>query len=300
MSAVLKQKSLIKNPVLQEVARVFFVIVGAIMVAFGLEAFLVPNGFLDGGVTGVSILLSEFIPVPMGVILAVLNIPFIILTFFKLGKKSAMRTTIGVGTLAFTAILLHHMEPLTTNYVLALGYGGLFLGVGIGLALRQGGALDGTEALASIISNKSRFSVEQLILFINIGIFVIAALVKDPQAAMSSALLFYVVVAPIISKVMEGGQELKNVRILTTKPEAIAEAITEHAKHTVTAVARSVYDQDKGFDGLGSTEISFTISRLEEANVSDIVSAIDKDAPIIYTNIAAARGGAYESAKPGH
>jgi len=280
------------HPILMETYRFASIIVGGVIVALGLEAFLIPNGFIDGGITGVSIILSKLMPIPVGVFIAVLNVPFVVIAWLKLGRKAALKTAVGVASLATSAIVLHHMHPWTDNFILALGYGGLMLGLGIGIALRQGGALDGTESLASIISSHSRFSIDQLILAVNIVIFTVSAFLLEPQQAMASALLFYVVVTPIIKKVVDGGSTLKQARVTTEKSEEIAAAISQVTHRRITVGRRRVYEEGN-FDSEIS-EITFAVSRLEESQVTEAITQLDPEAIISFIEISTLRGGAYE------
>lgn len=281
-----------KHPIVEEFMRFFFIVLGAVLVGFGLEAFLIPNGFLDGGITGISIILSNFISVPVGFILAVLNIPFLILTWVKVGHLAAIRTAVGISALAITTIILHHMEPWTNEFVLALAYGGALLGLGVGLALRQGGALDGTEALASIWSGKSRFSVDQLILGINIFIFIGAAFVVGTREALASAALFYLAVAPIISKVVDGGSTLRRARVITNNPEEVAAAVRKVVTGRIVQEGSRVYD-GSGFSEL-TGDISFNLPRLQEAVVLDVIIDADSEAVVTFMDISSLRGGIYE------
>lgn len=281
-----------KYPIVIEVYRLASIIIGGILVAVGLEAFLIPNGFIDGGVTGISIILSTILPIPTGIFIAVLNVPFVIVAWVKLGSTAAFRTAIGVTSLAVSAILLHHMDPWTDNFILALGYGGLLLGVGVGIALRQGGALDGTESLAAIVSSSSRWSVDQLILAVNILIFGLSAFLLGSQQAMASALLFYVVVTPIIKKIVDGSSTMKLARILTTNHKDIAAVISGVTHRRITASTRSVYEEGRFDEEI--TEIIFTVSRMEELQVTEAIREIDEEAIISFTEISTLRGGAYE------
>lgn len=283
-----------KHPLLNEIYHTSLVIIGGILVALGLEAFLIPGGFLDGGITGISIILAKFINIPMGVFLAILNFPFIILAWRKLGRKSAIRTTIGVATLAVTTIFLHHMEPWTENYVLALFYGGTLVGFGIGIALRNGGALDGTETLATIISNKSPYSVDQLILAINIIIFTVAGFIMGWEAAMSSALLFYIVVSTIIDKIVNGSQDMKTATIITENPEKIAELVSNLTHRNITKSEHKGYKSGEGFTK-NITHLRVAVTRLEEAELTEHVIESDPEAIILFNDISSLRGGAYEN-----
>jgi uncharacterized membrane-anchored protein YitT (DUF2179 family) len=281
-----------KHPVAEEIMRFGSIIVGALFVAVGLEAFLIPNGFLDGGITGISILIANFLPVPMGVILGILNIPFIILTWLKVGHMSAIRTAVGIAVLAVATIVLHHMDPWTEEFFLALAYGGALLGVGIGLALRQGGALDGMESLASILSKSTRYSVDQLILVFNIVIFIVASFIVGPQQALASAALFYLAVAPMIKRVVDGDTYSRRARVATSKPAAVAEALRESVSGRILMEGSSVFEN--GEFTTPSGDISFTIPRLQEASVTETILDIDPDAIVVFLDIASLRGGSYE------
>lgn len=288
-----------KHPVMLETYKIASVMIGGLLVAFGLEAFLIPNGFLDGGVTGISIILAKFIDIPMGVFLGLLNIPFVILAWWKIGRKSAIRTAIGIATLSFGTIFMHHMEPLTTEFFIALLLGGSLLGFGIGIALRQGGALDGTEALASIISNKSPFAVNQLILFMNVGIFTGAAFVVGIESALASAVLFFFAVSPMIKRVVDGNSEIKSVRVITNNPQEVAESIEKVVKRRISVDKRFLFDKDKGFDE-ETHELTFVIARLEESEVTDRIIDIDPEAVVMFSEISSLRGGIYEESVSAH
>jgi uncharacterized membrane-anchored protein YitT (DUF2179 family) len=281
-----------KHPVANEIFKILVIIAGAIIVGVGLELFLVPNGFLDGGVVGISIILTSFIDLPLGAFIGILNLPFLVIAYKHAGIRSALRTAIGIGTLSLTTILLHHSEPLTTNFTLALGYGGLLLGVGVGLALRYGGALDGTEILAVSLSSRSNFGVDQIILFINFFIFLVAAFVFNPEQAMASFLLFYIVVAPIIKKVMEGGTETKTVQIMSSKHAEVAEAIHE-------AINRKVIFIDAHKDDINDTLkiVTTFVARVEESALVEAVEAVDEEAVIIFNDAANIRGGMFNKSK---
>lgn len=282
-----------KHPVLAEAFHLLGVIVGGVLVGFGLEAFLIPNDFLDGGITGIAIILSHFVDLPMGVFLAVLNLPFVLLVWWKVGHRSAIRTAVGIATLATVTIVLHHMDPLTENFLLALFFGGALLGLGIGIALRQGGALDGTEALASIVSNRSAFSVDQIILGINVIIFTVAAFVISPESAMASAALFFLAVSPMIKRVVDGNSEMKAARVITAHPEPVAAAISSRISRRISADRRYVYEEGRGFEE-EVTELFFTVARLEESEVTELVLDADPDAVVIFNEVSSLRGGVYE------
>lgn len=281
-----------RHPVLTEVTKAAVIMLGAVLVAAGLELFLVPNDFLDGGVVGVSIILSNFINVPLGVFIGVLNIPFLVVAYKHSGFKTAARTALGIATLSIATILLHHSDPLTEEFVLALGYGGVLVGVGVGLALRFGGALDGTEILAVTLATRTRFGVEQIILAINFVIFVVAAFVLSPERAMASFLLFYVVVTPIIKKVMDSGNDMKVIQIMSSNHEDVAEAIHE-------VLNRKVIFTDAHKDDINDTLkiVTTFVARAEEAILVERVEEVDPEAIILVTDAANLHGSIFTKNK---
>lgn len=281
-----------KHPLLTEAYKLIAILVGAALVGTGLELFLVPNGFLDGGVTGISIILTNYIHLPLGVFIGVLNIPFLIIAFKYQGVKSAVRTAIGIATLSATTIFLHHFDPLTHEFVLALGYGGLLLGVGVGLALRYGGALDGTEILAVTLATKTRFAVDQIILAINFFIFLAAAFVLGTEQAMASFLLFYVVVTPIIKKVIDGGSSAKMVQIMSSKHVEVADAIH-------TALNRKVIFVDAHKDDINDTLkiVTTFCARAEESQLVEAVDQADPDAIVIINDASNLHGSIFTKNK---
>ena len=284
------------HPVLNEIFKTGAVIAGALLVAVGLELFLVPNGFLDGGITGISIILTKYINLPLGVFIGLLNIPFLFIAYAHSGWHTAIRTAIGIATLSLGTILLHHIhaEPLTHEFTLALGYGGLLLGMGVGLALRYGGALDGTEILAVSLSNRINLGIDQIILAVNFIIFLIAAFAFGPEQAMASFLLFYIVVTPMIKKVMEGGNEAKAVQIFSTKHAEITDAI--HRKLNKKVVLIDAHKDDLLPDHNLKILTTF-VPRVEESAIVEAVEEIDPKAIIVFTDVASIRGGMFSKNK---
>lgn len=280
-----------EHPVTDELCRILMVVVGALLVAVALEQFLVPNGFLDGGVVGISIIISSFFPsIPMGVFLAVFNIPFLVFAWFGGGRRATIRTAIGIAVLSVSTVILHHVHPVTDEFTIALLGGGALLGVGVGLALRAGGALDGTEMLASILSKRGTLRVEQIILAINFTVFLIAAPILGVENALASGILFYVVVAPIINKVHEGGHEKKSVRIISRKHVEIAAKI--HAELNL----RMVFLSAESDEGVSLKIIETTIPRVEETDLAALVRAIDPLATVKVSDTAILVGGTDEAA----
>lgn len=262
------------HPVYAETFHLLAIVAGAACVAIGLEFFLVPNELLDGGITGVAILFSNALGWPLGALLAALNIPFIALAWRYSGWKNAARTTMGIAALSGLAFVFHHSQPVTRELILALGYGGVLLGIGVGIALRYGGALDGIESLAHVLSEHASIDIDKVILVFNFGLFVVAAFIVSPDRAMASFLLFYVVVAPIISK-MTGSTNYKTVQIITVEGTILAQALKSEFKQRVLIGTKAKAD--------GSTVFMVTtyIPKLEERLLLERVEAIDPDAFVV-------------------
>lgn len=286
----LKKRADNSHPILVESFKIVMILIGAVTVAAGLELFLVPNGFLDGGVTGISIMISTANGIPLGVMLAVLNTPFIFLAWIFSGWRTAFRTALGIAVLSITTFIFHNFDPLTDEFVLALGYGGVLLGIGIGLALRYGGALDGLESLAHILSLKTNFDVDKIILTVNFFIFVTAIFVYSPEQAMASFLLFYIVVAPMIKRIMAGGTDTKTVQIVSVEHSKIADIIHNdfHRKVIFTDAHRDALEDDLKI-------VTTFINRLEESTLVEAVEKADPKAIIILSEATSVRGGLFNN-----
>lgn len=278
---------------ISELIAVFFVVLGGVLQGIGLEVFLIPNGFLDGGVVGIAIILTNYISLPLGVFLAVLNAPFVLMAAKFLGKRVAAKTVIGIVSLVLTTLAMHEVHYVVNHWSLALGYGGVLLGLGTGLALRNGGALDGSEALAAVISYNSRWSVDQMILAINVLIFVTAGFVMTPESALASGLLFYAVVAPMIKRVVDGDNELKMAQIITDMPQEVIDAIHTQNERRIVSHRSRIKTED---GSLGETyTLTLIVSRMEESTITQIVRETDEDAIVAYVDVSNISGGVYES-----
>lgn len=283
-----KQHIANSHPVLKEAIRIVAIVVGAALVAVGLEFFLVPNDFVDGGVTGVSIMLSDITNLPLGVFIATLNVPFILLAWKFSGTSEAIRTIIGIASLAGFALLWHHQEPWTEEFFLALGYGGALLGIGVGLALRYGGALDGIESIAHILSQRTKLDVDKIILFVNFFVFIVAGFVYSPEQAMASFLLFYIVVAPIIKRMLNTGTEVKTIQIISKQHAVIGEQI--HQQFHIEVIYTDAH-RDKLEDDLKI--VTTFVSRIDEQGLTDMVEELDPEAIIIINDASSVRAGLF-------
>ena len=287
-----------KHPVLAEAYKIASIMVGAVIFAIGLEGFLIPNNFLDGGIVGISIIATNFVDVPMGLFIGLLNIPFVVLAWSMIGRRSAVRSGIGILTLSITTVFLHHMHPFTEQSWLALVCGGAMIGVGIGIALHHGGALDGTEVLATILASRTQYTVGQLILHINIAIFTVAGFVISWESALLSAVLFYVVVKDLVDQIAHGDSGAKRARVTTSRHEALAAAIARQTGRPVLVDRHQRWYADGPGDDVWV--VNFTCSRMEEATLLEYIESIDPEANVTFSEITNLHGPMYENFGASH
>ncbi|MGG1880517.1 YitT family protein [Paenibacillus cisolokensis] len=268
--------------------RFIFITIGAVLMAVALEIFLVPNAIIDGGITGISIVLSEVTAWKLGLFLFLLNLPFLFIGYKQIGKTFAISTLYGIAVLSVTTAFLHHVEPFTHEKILAVLFGGLVLGLGVGLVIRYGGALDGSEIVAILLSKKLRLPVGQIIMFINIFIFVTAGFVFGADSAMYSIFAYYIA-AKVMDIVVEGLEESKSVTIISSEYEEISNAIMERLGRSTTLMyGKGGYSQEE-------TQIIYcVVTRLEVAKLKTVVQEIDKNAFISIQNVADVLGGSME------
>ena len=283
-----------RNPIANEIYKLATIIFGALVFAVGLEGFLIPNEFLDGGVVGAAIILTHNLALPMGVFIAVLNVPFLVLAWVKIGRRSAVRSTVGIATLSVATIVLHHMEPITDESWLALVCGGAMIGLGIGLALRHGGALDGTEVLATVLASRTDFTVGQVILYLNLAIFAVAGFVISWESALLSAVLFYVVVKDLVDQIAHGEAGARLVKVVTQEYESVSQLVSARTHRPVLVHRQQRYYADRGLDE-EVWVLNFAITLLEEAAVVEEIRAVDPDAHITFSDVATLEGPMYES-----
>ena len=266
-------------------------IVGGIFsAAMGLKGFLLSSRFIDGGVTGVSMLVSDVIGYPLAVLIPLINLPFILLGFRQIGTRFAVRSTLAIAGLALCLFLVHFPD-VTSDKLLTSVFGGLFIGAGIGLAIRGGAVLDGTEIAALVVSRKSHLlRVGDVILILNVFIFTAAAFFLGVESAMYS-ILTYIAASRTIDFLLHGVEEYTAITIVSTKHEKIKQAITGRLHRGVTAY--------HGGGGIGSTgeqeelqEILYcVVTRLEIGAVKEAVKSIDPSAFITTHSLNEVEGG---------
>nr|WP_240758511.1 YitT family protein [Lysinibacillus sp. SGAir0095] len=264
------------------------VIIGALIFAVGLELFLVPNTVMDGGVVGISIIVSHLTGIPTGIFIFFINIPFIYIGYKQIGKTFALTSLLGITILSVATLVMHHIHPFTTDLLLATVFGGILLGVGVGLVIRYGGCLDGTEVMAILTNKKLPFSVGEIILIINLAIFVVAGFVFTWEQAMYSVIAYFIA-SKVIDIVVLGMEESKSVYIISDEIEEIGQAIMARLGRGVT------YLHGEGaYTGNNKKVIFCVITRLEESKMKEIVRTIDTQAFLAIGNISEVKGGRFK------
>ena len=258
---------------------------GIVSAGMGLKGFLLSSNFIDGGVTGISMLLSKITPVPLSILLPVVNLPFVAIGFRQIGPAFAVRSVFAIAGLAGVLAAVPFPD-VTPDLVLTAVFGGCFLGAGIGLAVRGGAVLDGTEIAALLISKRTDLvKVGDVILGFNVVLFVVAMSVLGVDAALYS-ILTYVTAAKTLDFVLHGIDEFTAITIVSSQHAAIRDAITRDLARGVT-----IY---KGYGGMTGAEqdiLYCVVTRLEIGKVKAIVKELDATAFIVYHPLAGAEGG---------
>lgn len=272
----------------QILQRGLLITVGAILMSLALEVFLVPNQIIDGGITGISIMLSYLTSWKLGLFLFILNLPFFFIGYKQIGKTFAISTLYGITILSITTAFLHTVPAFTSDMTLAAIFGGMILGIGVGIVIRYGGSLDGTEILAILASKKLPFSVGEIIMFFNLFILGSAGFVFTWDRAMYSILAYFVAFKSM-DVVIAGLDESKFVWIISDEFQEIGDAILYRLGRGVTYLTG-----EGAFSGDDKKVIFCVINRLEEAKLKDIVKNYDTSAFLAIGDIAEVRGGRFK------
>nr|WP_263328537.1 YitT family protein [Neobacillus sp. Marseille-Q6967] len=281
----IQHRSLTKSKILQRCLLITF---GAILMSVGLEIFLVPNHVIDGGIVGISIILSYLTGWKLGLFIFILNIPFFFIGYKQIGKTFALSTLYGIIILSIATTLLHPVPAFTQDILLASVFGGIVLGIGVGLVIRYGGSLDGTEILAILFNKKLPFSVGEIIMFFNLFILGSAGFVFSWDRAMYS-LIAYFVAYKTIDITITGLDESKSVWIISDHARQIGDAIMNRLGRGVT------YLHGEGaYSGDDKQVVFCVINRLEEAKLKEIVTENDENAFLAVADIAEVRGGRFK------
>lgn len=275
----------IRNKNTRFVKEILLIAAGVTSACFGLKSFLMPSHFIDGGVTGISLLLSTLTGWNLSYLIAIINIPFVILGFRQIGKGFAFKTAIAIAALSIALIVLP-FQPITHDKLLIAFFGGLFLGGGIGLSMRGGCVIDGTEVLALYISKNSILTVGNIILILNIIIFAFAAYFLNIETALY-AILTYLSASSTIDFIVNGIEQYTGVTIISEHQEAIKGFIIGDMKRGVT-----IYKGEGGYGEKKDIDIVFTVvTKLEMSKLQTAIRQIDPDAFVIQQQIADLKGG---------
>jgi uncharacterized membrane-anchored protein YitT (DUF2179 family) len=275
--------------------RYLLIIVGAGLAAVAIELFLVPNDIIDGGVIGVSLILSHLnagsIPfVNFATLVIIINLPFMYYGYKYIGKTFVFSSIFGIVCLAVIESQLHHVEAFTTQPILATVFGGLILGAGVGLVIRNGGTMDGTEILGILLTKKLPFSLGEFVMFVNIFIFIWAGFVYGPEQAMYSVMAYYIAFKTI-DTVIQGLDETKAVIIVSDHYADVSDAILDRlGRGTTKLKGKGGYtDEDKEV-------IYAVVTRLEVTKLKAIVHEVDPKAFITIMNTQETKGAQFKSA----
>lgn len=268
--------------------RGLFVILGGFIAAYGLETVLIPNNVSDGGVTGISIVISQLAGLPLGALIAIINLPFVWLGYKQIGKSFAIYSVIGIASLSIGTVLMHHTPAIIEgDTLLVTVVGGIILGLGMGLALRNGGAVDGIDMLAVLLSRKLPFGTSDLILFLNMFVFIFVSTVFGLTGAILSAIAYFIA-SKVIHIVEEGLSGSKTFKIITTEPKLMVETIRDRLGRSATyKEAYGGYTHEKFM------EITCVINRLEESKLKEIINDIDDGAFVTIYDVAEVKGGTF-------
>ena len=250
----------------------FFITVGAVIAAFALEEFLVPFKILDGGIVGVSMIVSQLSGLPLGILTIILNIPFVLMGFKRLGIRFLVKAIYAMVLFSVFLGVFKDMKAVTDKEILVVAFGGVLLGIGVGLILRYGGCLDGTEIVAMFLSKHVEFSVGQIVLFFNIIIYGVAGLLFGPDRALYS-LLTYFITSKVIDIVENGMEQGKSVMIITDHGKDIADKIYSQLGRTCTQM------EGKGMVSNGKKTVLYcVITRVEVPAIKKIINDADVSA----------------------
>lgn len=266
-----------------------FLLIGLLAAGFGLRGFLLPTEFVDGGATGISLLLNRTTGTPLPLLLVAVNLPFIVIAYLQLGAGFMWKALLAILGLA-AAVALVPYPVITNDKLLVAVFGGFFLGIGIGMAVRGGGVLDGTEVLAIYVSRRTSLTIGDVILLINILIFSVAAWLLGIETALYSVLT-YLSASKTVDFIIEGIEEYTGVTIITPKNREVAEMIVERIGRGIT-----MYKGTRGYGKRGHNtsdmEIIFTVvTRLEVSRLQTEIAAIDPNAFVVMHSIKDTKGG---------
>lgn len=275
-------------PLWERTFRLVFIFIGALVYTFGLELFLIPNHTIDGGVTGISLMLSTLTGLPFGLFFVGINLPFLYLGYKHIGKSFTYHTLWGVVSVAGCTSLMHYAQPATSDPFLGAVFGGITLGIGVGIIIRSNGSLDGTEIVAIILDKKISFSVGEIIMIFNLFILGTAGFVYNWNSAMYS-LIVYFIAYRMMDVIIKGLDESKGVMIVTNYPDEVSQALMSRLGRGVTVLyGEGGYLKEK------KRILYSVISRLEMTKIKDVVYDEDPSAFVTITDVYDVFGGQFK------
>ncbi|MFT4666474.1 MAG: uncharacterized membrane-anchored protein YitT (DUF2179 family) [Polaribacter sp.] len=277
-----------KNHLKQLLFESFQISLGIVLASIGLKAFLLPNGFLDGGVTGIAILISQLFSINISLVLFIISIPFLVMAWNTLTKRIAIKSFLSITALS-VFIHFENFSSITDDKLLIAIFGGLFLGSGIGLAIKNGAVLDGSEILGIFINNRFGVSIGKVILLFNIVLFSITALLISIEVSMYSILTF-LITAKVIDLMIEGFEDYVGLMIISERANEIEVGLVNDI-----GVGITIYKGAKGYGNRGvqdQTEIIHTvINRIDIRRTYRLIEKIDKKTFIIEFDVNNVQGG---------
>lgn len=276
------------NKSTNNLAEYFQILIGIILTSLGLKAFLLPNGFLDGGVTGIALLVKTQVDINMSYLLVLFSIPFLILGFFTVSKRIVIKSIISILGVALF-IHFENFQTITNDKLLISIFGGLLVGSGIGIAIRNGSVLDGSEILGIYLNDKFGISIGKIIMVFNIILFSVTAFVVSVEVALYS-ILTYIIAAKVTDTVIEGFEDFIGVTIVSKEYDLIKIAILEELGTGLT-----VYKGSSGFGSKGVAEdfdiIHSIINRIDIKKMYRLIKDIDPNAFIVEFDVNSVKGG---------
>ena len=277
-----------QNTIVKTLKRFILLFLGSTLAGIGLEIFLIPNNIIDGGIVGISIMTGYLTKLPVGLFIFALNIPFFIFGYIQIGKTFAISTVFSVLMLSIWVSILHPVPGLTNDVFLAAVFGGIILGIGVGLIIRYGGSLDGTEIVAIVLDKKTAFSIGEIVMFFNLFILSSAGLVFGWDRAMYS-LVAYFIAFKVIDLTIEGLDESKEVMIISDKYEEITEVLMARLGRGVTLLQAK-----GGYTGEPKGVLYCVLTRLEISKLKSIITEIDEDAFVTISSVHEVMGGRFK------
>ena len=255
-----------------------FITIGILLASLALEIFLIPNRIIDGGITGISIILSFLTNINLSIFIIVINIPFLLLGFRHLGKNFLIRTTFAMIIFSFLLEQFKQVDVVTNDVLLATVFGGILLGIGVGFVIRYGACLDGVETIAILINKKTSFSVGQVILLVNLVIYMVAGIVFGWDRALYS-IMTYFITYKIIDIVSEGLEQAKSALIITNHGDEIANSIYKKLGRTVTFI------EGEGLISGKKVVLYVVVTRIELRELKKIIEDDDVSAFMTITDV---------------